>query len=157
MYNYIIGSGWWCGDNVGRNVRGDDFIRGKDFHKIWYDSIVKNCNPQKIVIVDSASPIKPDLADDSRLEFISLNRNWGHSTTLNEKEVFCGWTASVILGLQYAALCDTDYFVYIEQDVVLVGDGIIDKIISDMEEKKLSMYLAPLVILLSHFSNLFLL
>ena len=39
-YNYIIGSGWWCGDNPENEKRiivGDDSIRGKDFHKLWYD------------------------------------------------------------------------------------------------------------------------
>ncbi|HBC2917538.1 TPA: hypothetical protein I0E88_000726 [Escherichia coli] len=139
MYKYIIGSGWWCGNNNGRQVQGDDFIRGEKFHKIWYNSIIKNTNPQKILIIDSDSPVKPDLnKDDLRLEFVSLNKNWGHSTNLEYDEKYCGWTASVILGLQYAYFCDTDYFVYIEQDVILVGKGIIEEVIKKMEVKKLN-------------------
>ncbi|MBS0847958.1 hypothetical protein [Citrobacter sp. JGM124] len=135
MNKYIIGSGWWCGENVGRNTNGDDIIRGKDFHKLWYNSIIQNTNPQKILIVDSNSPVKPELnLNDGRIEFISFNTNLGHSTKMGLSNKFCGWSASVLLALQYAYLCDTEYFVYVEQDVLLAGGGIVDSLIAEMKK-----------------------
>lgn len=138
MSNYIIGSGWWCGNDTRENLFGDDEIRSLDFHEKWYQSIIDNTNPDKIVIVDSASPVKPKLnKNDDRLEFLSLNNNAGHSTNLRDGFRFCGWTASVLLTLQYTELCDTDYFVYVEQDVLLKGNGIIENVIKHMEDNNL--------------------
>ncbi|MCV2883275.1 hypothetical protein OE749_01020 [Aestuariibacter sp. AA17] len=135
---YIIGSGWWCADNPSlddnefRIKYGDDEIRGKDFHHVWYDSVNTNTNPSKIVIVDSCSPTKPPLdRNDPRIEFISLNENPGHSTKHTGK--YSGWTRSVLLGLSYAINCDCDYFVYVEQDALLKGKGIIEREIANMK------------------------
>ncbi|MFS1501792.1 hypothetical protein BCU26_024445, partial [Vibrio splendidus] len=102
----------------------------------WYSAVNNYSEPSKIIIVDSNSPIKPSLnKTDSRIEFISLNNNAGHSTNLKHGTKFCGWSASVLLSLQYAELCDTDYYVYIEQDVLISGKGIIESIIDEMEMK----------------------
>lgn len=133
---YVICSGWWCGEDTFNNstrvLYGDEKIRGKDFHKLWYRSINENTSPEKIFIVDSASPVLPEMAGDSRLEFVSLSLNAGHSTKHLGK--YCGWTRSVLFGLQYANMCDADYFVYVEQDVLLSGRGIIEYCIDKMKK-----------------------
>lgn len=135
--NYIIGSGWWCSENdgesdsVNRKLLGDNTIRSKEFHNLWYESVCNNSCPEKIIIIDSNSPIKPELNTvDQRLELISLPVNSGHSTSC--KGQFCGWTKSVLLGLQYAILSEVDYFVYVEQDVLLHGQNIIEHCIGNM-------------------------
>jgi hypothetical protein len=134
---YIICSGWWCSNESSNNYRklayGSDKIRDRTFHKIWYDLICKNTNPEKIFIVDSASPIKPELnLKDTRLQLVSLTHNPGHAT--NHTGLLCGWTKAVILGLEYASLCATDYFVYIEQDTLIKGRGIIEHCIQHMHK-----------------------
>lgn len=134
-FNYVIGSGWWSKDNEGfskeRKKLGDDFIRSPEFHHLWYESISRYTTPNKIIIVDSASPQKPPLnLKDGRIEFISLDKNYGHATNCIGK--FGGWLRSCLLGVAYAWMCDADYFVYVEQDVLLYGEGIIEHAISRM-------------------------
>ena len=132
-YRYIIGSGWWCSDDE-RTYRtfGEDVIRSSEFHKLWYQAVNKYTSPQKIIIVDSCSPVKPDLDEsDDRLEFISLNINPGHSTEHHGK--FCGCVRAMQVGLMYALECDTDYYVYVEQDGLLYGEEIIEYCISRMK------------------------
>lgn len=135
MSKYIIGSGWWCsGDGEKRKTMGDDSIRTADFHSQWYESIETFTSPEKIIIVDSNSPIKPAVdKSDARIEFISLNKNSGHSSQLNHGSKYCGWTSSVLLSLDYALHCECDYYVYVEQDVLLYGDNILSDIISNMK------------------------
>jgi len=132
--SYIIGSGWWCGESGNDEwlKGGDDFIRGKEFHKLWYRSIMENFSPEKIVIIDSNSPIKPDLAPDERIEFISLPLNAGHAT--NHAGKYCGWTRSILAGLQYAILSDVEYFIYVEQDALInLSEGRLNEILSTMK------------------------
>lgn len=128
---YVIGSGWWCADGARAGAMGDERIRGAEFHHQWYRALDRFTQPEKIVIVDSASPIKPAMGDDPRLEFISLTDNSGHSTQLKGAR-FCGWTRGVAAGLGYAIATETDYFVYVEQDVLLHGAGIIEACIAAM-------------------------
>lgn len=108
-----------------RKVTGDDAIRSSSFHALWYESICRFTSPEKILIVDSASIVAPPLnMEDQRLEIVRLNINAGHSTDHSGK--FSGWMRSVLLSAEYALLCDVDYFVYVEQDVLLYGQGIIE-------------------------------
>jgi len=139
---YVIGSGWWCdnqpeqlanNESSSRVLYGDESIRGKAFHHLWYKSIIENTNPAKILIVDSCSPLSPPLTEqDERIEFISLNENAGHSTQHLGK--YSGWMRSVLMGLAYANCCNCDYFVYVEQDVLLKGKGIIEFEIANMKK-----------------------
>lgn len=138
-FRYIIGSGWWCSGesentlNGKRKLIGDPIIRKAAFHSKWYRSVIENTSPEKIVIIDSNSPVKPNLnKKDDRIVFTSLPLNSGHSVNCTEQ--FCGWTKSVILSLQYAILANTDYFVYVEQDVLLKGKGIIEYCIHNMKK-----------------------
>ena len=130
--SYIIGSGWWCDHSrFERNYRGDDVIRTPEFHRIWYRAIDTFTDPVKILIVDSASPVPPPLADDDpRIERLTLVRNAGHVTRHTGR--YSGWTESVLIGLRYAACSDVEYFVYVEQDALLYGKGIIERCIRDM-------------------------
>jgi hypothetical protein len=136
-YKYIVGSGWWCGDDSLRLKHGDNLIRQSGFHDIWMRGVETFCNPEKIIIVDSNSPIKPNVKDG--IEFLSLNQNAGHSTNLKKGEKYCGWSASVLLSMHYALHCDCDYFVYIEQDCLLYGDGVIEKQIEHMNSNGLDL------------------
>lgn len=137
---YIIGSGWWCNesnvqtDRDERLTYGDDEIRGSSFQKKWISSITKNCSPDKIVIIDSASPTPPpNLAfHDNEIEYIRLNDNGGHAS--NHTGKLCGWSRGVIMSANYAANCDCQYYVYIEQDVLLKGENIIEFAISKMKK-----------------------
>ena len=132
---YVIGSGWWCTREPswqeGRKRLGDDLIRTADFHALWYESVKRFTDPCKIVIVDSASPVRPPLCpDDPRIECISLDRNYGHATSCGTK--FSGCSRSFLLGVAYAWMCEADYYVYVEQDCLLYGEGIVERAIGRM-------------------------
>lgn len=135
--NYIVGTGWWCTNEDDKLVQksrkflGANLIREQDFHKFWYQSICKNTSPKKVIIVDSNSPAKPSInSNDARIEFVSLPFNAGHSTDHIGK--WSGWMRAVIFGLMYAQMADADYYVYVEQDVLLQGEGIIEHCIKSM-------------------------
>lgn len=133
-YKYIITSGWWCGEEPNeRRVRyGSEEIRSVSFFRKWKQSVLTNTNPRKILVVDSNSPIKPNPDDLEGVEFLSLSENAGHSTEHSGK--YCGYMRSVIMGLTYASLCDCDYWVYVEQDALLQGEGVIEYCISKMDK-----------------------
>ena len=93
---YVIGSGWWATDDSPpkrRKKGGDDLIRSAAFHRVWYESLCRFTNPDKIILVDSASPVPPPLNEgDDRIEFVSLDRNYGHPTTCDSQ--LSGWSRS---------------------------------------------------------------
>jgi len=135
LLKYVIGSGWWCTEDPSwgreRKRLGDDLIRTAKFHELWYKSVDRFTDPCKILIVDSASPVRPPVyAGDRRIEIVSLDENYGHSTSCETK--FCGYTRSCMMGVAYAWLCDADYFVYVEQDCLLHGEGLIEHAIGQM-------------------------
>lgn len=131
-YNYVITSGWWCGEVDGeiRKRQGSETTRELSFFNKWKSSILQNTTPNKIMVLDSASPIKPEVEQLNNIEFLSLLDNPGHST--NHAGRYSGYMRSIIMGVTYAALCDADYWVYVEQDVLLKGEGIIEKCIDNM-------------------------
>jgi hypothetical protein len=132
--SYIIGSGWWSagGDefDTRRKRHGDASTRRADFHRLWYSAIDRFTDPERIVIVDSASPEKPVLRADDRLVWIELPTNAGHPT--NHTGHLSGWTLSVVVGLTYALSSEADHFVYIEQDALVFGDGFVERCIAAM-------------------------
>lgn len=128
---YLISSGWWCSEVDTRQHRfGNDIIRTAQFHKLWHQSIDRYTDPTEIFIIDSASPIKPESTTDPRLRFLSLRVNGKHATDCLNK--YSGWTRAVLLGLQYALVNEYDYYIYVEQDALLYGEGIIEHAISTM-------------------------
>lgn len=79
---YVIGTGWWCNkDNSGLHAGSKEYTspetRKAEFFDFWYKSIKQNTNPEKIIIIDSNSPTKPDYKkyNDDRIEWINLNKN----------------------------------------------------------------------------------
>lgn len=133
---YIIGSGWWCADsedgvvNPKRHLEGDDFIRDVRFFSIWLECIGRVADPQKIVVVDSNSPVKPAQGLRADTVWIELPFNARHATEPLGK--WSGWTRSVLTSAHYALVSEVDYFVYVEQDCLLHGPGIIENCISKM-------------------------
>ena len=113
-YKYMIGSGWRCNDSseLLSHHNGDSKIRSSDFHHIWHRLINRFSSPSRILIVDSASPIAPPVdVSDERIVVHKLAVNAGHATNCESK--FCGWAASVLVGLLDCLHSDNDYFVYI--------------------------------------------
>lgn len=132
---YVIGSGWWSADKSHEGAKGDDAIRKPEFHKIWLAQIKKTSHPMKVLIVDSASPLKPPLIDDGGLiRVLSLEENLGHSMSLSNNNEYCGWTLSVLVSLVHAFATKADYYVYVEQDCLISGEGMIEHAIEYMED-----------------------
>jgi hypothetical protein len=133
---YVIGTGWWCNesdtkfDTDDRVVYGDDDIRSSLFQEKWIESVTKNCSPEKIIIVDSNSPTPPPNIAFGNVEYLKLNVNAGHSS--NHTGDLCGWSRGMIMSAMYALNCDCEYYVYVEQDVLLKGRGIVEHAISTM-------------------------
>ena len=132
---YVIGTGWWCdgsGKHAGSaNNTSTESTRKKDFFKTWRHFIEKYTKPEKIIITDSNSPIPPDFnGTDGRYEYIKLTDNFGHASVSDTD--MCGWTRSFLNGAFYAYITNADYYVYIEQDCLVVGDNIIEKIIDNL-------------------------
>jgi len=77
-------------------------IRTNSFRELWWEGINRFLSPDAVVIVDSASPGKPNNLESNNhpLQNIVLLTNPGHSTETNFH--YSGWTASVILSLEYA-------------------------------------------------------
>lgn len=124
----LVISGWYS-TNAPRNYEtaGDDFIRGPGFRSLWWNSLDQYMRPNHVLIVDSASPVKPDDAacTSTRFQTLELLRNPGHSQ--NTTAHYCGYTASVLLGLEFALHNDVDMVIYVEQDVLVYGSSIIEQ------------------------------
>jgi hypothetical protein len=114
---YIIGSGWWCINDLGHTHKnkkcGHPYTRSPDFHKLWSHCIFKYTKPEGVIITDSAAPVKPVL--DPREQMISLNKNYGIGGE------FDGWHRGFAMGAWYAWNCDSDY-IYVEQDCIVHGN-----------------------------------
>jgi hypothetical protein len=137
--SYIIHTGWWCDESrkhIGTEYnQSDNRLRTPLFFDVWYDAIRKASDPEKILIVDSASPAKPDLTG-KEVELVSMKRNFQHGMICDSK--YGGWTRAFLLGAYYAYMNDADYSVFIEQDCMIVGEGIIERAISAMGRKGIS-------------------
>jgi hypothetical protein len=133
--DYMIGSGWWCTENTprvpGRPYHGSDVIRSAEFHHLWSAVLDELTSPKLVLLVDSASP-SPAPITNRTYRTITLPRNPGHSSVHTGH--YCGWTASVLYSLEYALSADIDYLVYVEQDVLLHGPGIIEHCIEHMRK-----------------------
>jgi hypothetical protein len=129
----MIGTGWWCADAEppapGRRYMGSDVIRSAEFHHLWSAAVDHYTHAESVFIVDSASQQKPPITNPA-YRMMSLPRNPGHAQVHSGH--YSGWTASVIHSLEYALSSDVDYFVYIEQDALVHGEGIIEHCIEKM-------------------------
>jgi hypothetical protein len=144
MKKYIIGTGWWCdGTGIHTHSRHQPYVdketRQVDFFNLWYKSVMKFTNPHKIIVIDSNSPIKPNLQDKENVKLYSLSQNYGAAVDGTSKGVLSGWDRSILLSASISFLDDADYFVYVEQDCVLWGENIIEDIIDSMGDKKIAL------------------
>jgi len=116
----VVGTGWYSSATIREyKTHGDERIRGPEVRPYWWKSINDYISPDVVVVVDSASPIKPSDQDYSNVKLVTieLDDNPGHAT--EARYHYSGWTASVVLGLEYAFVSGADAFVYVEQDVLL--------------------------------------
>jgi hypothetical protein len=133
MGKVVVGSGWWCDGQRHAWAIGSPFTRSVAFFDIWYRQVTRCLNPHRVVITDSASPIKPDYRSYP-IEWIELDRNYGHSNDIRTGRVYTkysGFTRSVISGATYALCCDADFYVYVEQDCLLCGDDFLGHALGD--------------------------
>ncbi|MBK6765867.1 MAG: hypothetical protein IPG71_05910 [bacterium] len=139
MSDYIVHSGWWCDESqrhIGAKYNdSDNRIRTPKFFDVWYDCVTRFASPRRVFIADSASPLKPDLTGKS-IEWVSLAQNFQHGMICVGK--FGGWTRAFALGAMYAYLNDAEYSVFLEQDCLIVGDGIIERAIENMSRAEIS-------------------
>lgn len=135
MASYIIHSGYWCDGSAvhpGATKYSDPRIRTTAFFEVWYEFVRRFAKPEKIIIVDSASPVKPDLTGKD-VEFVSLKRNFLHGMTCDTK--FCGASRAILTGAFYSFINDAEYSVFIEQDGLIYGDNIIEAAIDNLKAK----------------------
>lgn len=125
----MVGTGWYSSQVQPKyRTNGDVTIRTREFQHIWWHGVLRYVRPDAIVVVDSNSPVEPLAPPDGspNVQRIRLATNPGHATTSSGH--YCGWTASVILSLDYAIANNAEAFVYVEQDVALFGQSVSDSI-----------------------------
>jgi hypothetical protein len=136
---YVVGTGWWCdetSDHAGTQFNeSTDYIRTRDFFRLWYACVDRYTDPEKILVVDSNSPVRPKLPDDDRLEFLSLAENFGHYVDCDPARM-CGVERVHLMCALYAYLNDCD-LIYIEQDCLVLGEGWVDRCYENWSEGKI--------------------
>lgn len=110
--------------------------RQAEFFEYWYRAVKRFTNPQQILIVDSHSPVKPNLEGKEDCQLVSMVKNFGAAIDGSSKSMLSGWDRGIIAGAAYAMVNDVDYFVYVEQDCLIYGDGIIEHAIASMPANK---------------------
>jgi len=132
----LLCTGWYSsGENRTYQTFGDEFIRSRDFRPLWWKSVDTFIQPRHVLVVDSASPVKPNdsILTNTDCKYIELLNNPGHSQ--NCKAHYCGYMASVILGIEYALNNDIDIFLYVEQDALVFGEDIYASIVKKLTKK----------------------
>lgn len=139
-YKYIIASGWWCDNDISndRDIKyGYSDLRKVDFFYKWFSSVIENTSPDSLCIIDSHSPLKPDISKlEHNIVWIEMDRNAGHSTHHVGK--YCGVSLSFFNSMMRVYSSDADYWVYVEQDALLRGKGIIEHAIDNMKHKSVT-------------------
>jgi hypothetical protein len=133
----IVGSGWWCDNTSSAWEIGSSATHSPSFFALWLRQVRLCLMPMRIVVTDIASPIKPQRDSDASLIWVELDRNYGHPNDLRTGKIntrYCGFTRSVMNGAMYALCCDADYYIYVEQDCLLVGDNLLAHAIGDATE-----------------------
>lgn len=126
----VVGSGWWSSDAPSPWLVGDPALKRPQFFGLWLHLVRRYINPAQIVVVDSASPLKPPEMLRRSVLWTSLDRNYGHANDIRIGAIatkHSGFTKSVLLSAMYALCMDADLFCYVEQDCVMRGEAIIDR------------------------------
>lgn len=130
----LIISGWYA-TAAPRNYKtyGSEKIRGNELRQLWLACVEKFLFADYIVYTDSNSPIQMEFTGSTRAvqKTFPLDLNPGHpqSTELH----YCGWSASAIIGLEYAQICDYDYVIYVEQDCLVYGEELLSILLESVE------------------------
>jgi hypothetical protein len=130
----VVGSGWWCDEEPHEWAIGSPTTRSVAFFDLWYRQVLRGLQPDRIVITDSASPIKPDYPSYSLVQWIDLDRNYGHANDIRVGRIstkYSGVTRSLMNGAMYALCCDADFYVFVEQGCVLRGDDFLRHALGD--------------------------
>lgn len=79
----------------------------------------------QVVVADSNSPVKPQFVHSDeqaerypKLQWVELSKNFGHEA-VSSAPTIGGWERSVLQGAFQAILNDVDYFIYVEQDLLV--------------------------------------
>lgn len=124
--SYSIVTGWYADDKArDYRVLGDDFVRSAECFDIWYHCVRTFTAPSNILIVDSASPLRPRIPDDPRISWVNLKRNYGHA--VQGHSVLSGWSRALLLGLSYGFANGDLYTVLVEQGTLFYGKDIIER------------------------------
>ena len=133
----VVGSGWWCNNIESEWDIGCKDTRSISFFYLWIAQVVKCLSPHKIVITDSHSPLKPDYEAYDLIQWIELDKNYGHANDIRTGKIitkYSGFTRSALQGCMYALNCDADYYVYIEQDCLIKGKNFLEHAIGKCSE-----------------------
>jgi hypothetical protein len=133
----VVGTGWWCDGNAREWTIGELSTRSPAFFEVWLRLVEKYITPDKIVVTDSRSPIKPRDSARQSVTWIELDRNYGHANDLRSGLIatkYSGGTRSRILGCTYAMCCDADYYVHVEQDCVVHGEKFLEAALSGTKQ-----------------------
>jgi len=125
----VVGSGWWCADEAHEWTKGSPVQQSIPFFDLWYRQVIRCLDPDAVLVTDSAAPLKPDHRSYGPLEWLELDRNYGHVNDIRVGHVetkYSGFTRSVVSGATYALSCDADVYVYVEQDCLLHGERILE-------------------------------
>lgn len=148
-FSYAIGVGWFCPDG-GRTEEYDPYkktrycIPADEMFSVWQKNINAYCNPEAIIIVDSNSDVPPPYDhDDDRFVYIRMRKNF-HPKLKEQKFIFgqiqrSAASRQMYLSAMYAWVNDIDYYVWIEQDCMISGKGIIEAAIENMGDADISM------------------
>ena len=88
----LICTGWYSSDEARTyQTFGDDSIRNNSFRPLWWHSVDAFIKPQHVLVVDSASPVKPEdyLYTSTKFSNIELLKNPGHSQSCETH--YCGY------------------------------------------------------------------
>ncbi len=133
----VVGSGWWSDGQDSDWHIGDQRTRTPAFFHLWLHQVLRYLDPERILIVDSHAPDKADFAASDRIQWLELDRNYGHANDIRTGRIqtqYSGFTRSVLLSCLYAVGCDADWFVYLEQDCLIRGADFLSRAIGDAAE-----------------------
>lgn len=125
---YMVGTGWWCdgsGEHAGSlqpDMHSSSLIRQRDFFRLWHAFVDRYLAPERIVIVDSASPVPPPDMGDPRIQRIVMTKNFGHGIVSEPMGSMSGVERCLLTLAMHAYTNDLD-LVYVEQDCLVRGEG----------------------------------
>jgi len=144
-YTFIIGSGWFSDEkgvsDFGKQTLthqqryGGTAARSTQFSQHWLASILEMERlPKKIMIcdADSVDPLHEFVLSHPLVSINPQTQNFGHGSMCESQNILCGWARGVLMGAMYTYNNSVDYYVYVEQDVLLMGNQCISKAIEHM-------------------------